>query len=76
MKRPQKVTREDRLSQYARKMYEKEKIGKQWEEELPEDKKKNGKIIRTILNRRLRHDKNLEVPANGGAYRKEAEWRE
>ena len=40
MKRPQKVTREDRLSQYARKMYEKEKIGKQWEEELPEDKKK------------------------------------
>ena len=28
MKRPQKVTREDRLSQYARKMYEKEKIGK------------------------------------------------
>ena len=37
MKRPQKVTREDRLSQYARKMYEKEKIGKQWEEELPED---------------------------------------
>lgn len=25
MKRPQKVTREDRLSQYARKMYEKEK---------------------------------------------------
>ena len=57
MKRPQKVTREDRLSQYARKMYEKEKIGKQWEEELPEDK-------------------NLEVPADGGAYRKEAEWRE
>ena len=55
MKRPQKVTREDRLSQYARKMYEKEKIGKQWEEELPEDKKKNGKKIRTILNRRLRH---------------------
>ena len=54
MKRPQKVTREDRLSQYARKMYEKEKIGKQWEEELPEDKKKNGKKIRTILNRRLR----------------------
>lgn len=32
MKRPQKVTPESRLNQYARKMYGKEKFEKQWDE--------------------------------------------
>ncbi len=61
MKRPQKVTREDRLSQYARKMYEKEKIGKQWEEELPEDKKKNGKKKRNRPKRNGNKEKKNEI---------------
>lgn len=33
MKRPQKVTPESRLNQYARKMYGKEKFEKQWDED-------------------------------------------
>ena len=32
MKRPQKVTPESRLNQYARKMYGKEKSEQQWDE--------------------------------------------
>ena len=55
MKRPQKVTPESRLNQYARKMYGKEKFEKQWDEDYETEsltgKKGDKKKIRIALNR-------------------------
>ena len=84
MKRPQKVTKETRLNQYARKMYGKEKIEKNLEmEELDvhapgglSGKKGAKKKIRTQLNRKLRHSHKMKEIADGGAYRKETSWEE
>ena len=72
MKRPQKVTPESRLNQYARKMYGKEKFEKQWDEAYETEsltgKKGDKKKIRTTLNRKLRHSKKQDI-ADGGAYK-------
>lgn len=84
MKRPQKVTKETRLNQYARKMYGKEKIEKNWEMEEQDihalgglsSKKGAKKKIRTHLNRKLRHSRKMQEIADGGAYRKETSWEE
>lgn len=73
MKRPQKVTRETRLNQYARKMYGKEKTEKLMENDHGRGKNKK---IKTMMNRKLRHSmKNKELP-DGGAYKKETDWEE
>lgn len=73
MKRPQKVTRETRLNQYARKMYGKEKSEKLMENDLGKGKNKK---IKTMMNRKLRHSmKHKELP-DGGAYKKEMDWDE
>ena len=65
MKRPQKVTRETRPNQYARKMYGKEKTEKIMEDEDMEkiQPSRNGtkKKIRTLLNRRLRHSMKIKT---------------
>ena len=79
MKRPQKVTKETRLNQYARKMYGKEKIEKIWEVEEMEKQTEQGpstpkgakKKIRTQLNRKLRHNKKMEDIVDGGAYKRQ-----
>ena len=80
MKRPQKVTRETRLNQYARKMYGKEKTEKIMEdEELAVQgtiKKGTKKKIRTLLNRKIRHSMKKEDLPSGGAYKKAAAWEE
>ena len=83
MKRPQKVTRETRLNQYARKMYGKEKIEKILDDDespsSPESlsgKKGAKKKIRTVLNRKLRHSRKMDTIADGNAYRKEMSWDE
>ena len=78
MKRPQKVTRETRPNQYARKMYGKEKTEKIMEDEDMElivpSRKGTKKKIRTALNRKLRHSmKNIDLP-DGAAYRREISW--
>ncbi len=79
MKRPQKVTPESRLNQYARKMYGKEKFEKQWDEDYKTEsltgKKSDKKKIRTALNRKLRHSRKQDI-ADGGAYKKETAWEE
>ena len=73
MKRPQKVTPESRLNQYARKMYGKEKFEKQWDEAYETEsltgKKGDKKKIRTALNRKLRHNRKQDI-ADGGAYKR------
>ena len=65
MKRPQKVTPESRLNQYARKMYGKEKFEKQWDEDYETEsltgKKGDKKKIRTALNRKLRHSRKQDL---------------
>ena len=79
MKRPQKVTKETRLNQYARKMYGKEKVEKIWEVEEMEKQTEQGlstpkgakKKIRTQLNRKLRHNKKMEDIVDGGAYKRQ-----
>lgn len=78
MKRPQKVTRETRPNQYARKMYGKEKTEKIMEDEdmelIAPSRKGTKKKIRTALNRKLRHSmKNRDLP-DGAAYRREISW--
>ncbi len=81
MKRPQKVTKETRLNQYARKMYGKEKVEKIWEAEEKENQtdpsistpKGAKKKIRTQLNRKLRHTQKMEDIADGGAYKKQGD---
>ena len=78
MKRPQKVTRETRPNQYARKMYGKEKTEKIMEDEdlelIAPSRKGTKKKIRTVLNRKLRHSmKNKDLP-DGAAYRREISW--
>lgn len=75
MKRPAKVTRETRPSQYARKLY-----GKKREEQLLDWEAagavpfKNKKKVRTQLNRRLRRMK--KDIADGGAYKRELDMDE
>ena len=84
MKRPQKVTKETRLNQYARKMYGKEKIERNWkidDTSTPatsglSSKKGAKKKIRTHLNRKLRHNPKMQDIASGGAYRKETGFKE
>ena len=67
MKRPQKVTRETRPNQYARKMYGKEKTEKIMEDEDMDmiQTSRNGekKKIRTLLN--LMNPRNLLNPGPG-----------
>ncbi|MEE3453489.1 hypothetical protein [Dialister sp.] len=71
MKRPQKVTRETRPSQYARKMYGKDKIEKIMDEEdVTSLRRGSKKKVRTLLNRRLRQAMKKEDLPSGGAYRK------
>lgn len=71
MKRPQKVTRETRPSQYARKMYGKDKIEKIMDEEdVTSLRKGSKKKARTLLNKRLRQALKREDIPGGGAYRK------
>ncbi len=82
MKRPQKVTRETRLNQYARKMYGKEKFEKILSDdevssaENLSGKKGAKKKIRTAMNRKLRRSHKLDSIADGNAYRKETSWEE
>lgn len=81
MKRPQKVTRENRLNQYARKMYGKEKEEKIMEDEerdaaVLSGRKGSKKKMRTLLNRRLRHSAKFDDLPSGGAYRKAADIEE
>ncbi|WP_296957031.1 hypothetical protein [uncultured Dialister sp.] len=71
MKRPLKVTRETRPSQYARKMYGKDKIEKIMDEEdVTSLRKGSKKKVRTLLNKRLRQALKREDLPSGGAYRK------
>ena len=71
MKRPLKVTRETRPSQYARKMYGKDKIEKIMDEEdVTSLRKGSKKKVRTLLNKRLRQALKREDLPRGGAYRK------
>ncbi len=79
MKRPQKVTKETRPNQYARKMYGKEKEEKLWDQEEQKKAAEPGisspkgskKKIRTLLNRKLRHSTKNQDIADGGAYKKQ-----
>ena len=71
MKRPQKVTPETRPSQYARKMYGKDKIEKIMDEEdVTSLRKGSKKKACTLLNKRLRQALKREDIPGGGAYRK------
>lgn len=79
MKRPAKVTRETRPSQYARKLYGKKKEEQylKWEESDPASapsRRGVKKKIRTQMNRRLRR-RQTDIPS-GGAYRKELDMDE